>query len=54
MQVIPGPRVAEYAEVLVIGARIDSRHGAPLGGRTVPAAPCEVIVCANDTTEEGS
>jgi nucleotide-binding universal stress UspA family protein len=46
------PRVAKYAEVLVIGARMNSRHGALLGGETVPAvlssAPCDVIVCEND------
>jgi nucleotide-binding universal stress UspA family protein len=49
-------RMAERAELLVIGARVNARHGTPLGGETVPAvlsaAPCEVIVCANETTDE--
>lgn len=52
------PRIAERAEVLVIGARLNARHGKPLGGDTVPAvlsaAPCEVIVCENDTGGEES
>jgi len=42
-------RLAHRADVLVVGARVNSRHGAPLGGDTVPAvlsgAPCKVIVC---------
>jgi nucleotide-binding universal stress UspA family protein len=46
------PRIAQRAEVLVIGARLNARHGKPLGGDTVPAvlsaAPCEVIVCENE------
>jgi hypothetical protein len=47
-----GVALRRAAEALVIGARVNSRHGAPLGGETVPAvlsaAPCEVIVCEND------
>jgi nucleotide-binding universal stress UspA family protein len=50
-------RVAKHAELLVIGARLNSRHGRPLGGATVPAvltgAPCEVIVCENETADVG-
>jgi nucleotide-binding universal stress UspA family protein len=50
------PKMAERAELLVIGARVNSRHGTPLGGETVPAvlstAPCEVIVCENDAGKE--
>jgi nucleotide-binding universal stress UspA family protein len=42
-------RLANHADVLVVGARVNSRHGSPLGGETVPAvlsgAPCRVIVC---------
>jgi nucleotide-binding universal stress UspA family protein len=42
-------RLANHADVLVVGARVNSRHGSPLGGETVPAvlsgAPCKVIVC---------
>jgi nucleotide-binding universal stress UspA family protein len=42
-------RLAHRADVVVVGARVNSRHGAPLGGDTVPAvlsgAPCKVIVC---------
>jgi nucleotide-binding universal stress UspA family protein len=42
-------RLADRADVLVVGARMNSRHGAPLGGDTVPAilsgAPCQVIIC---------
>lgn len=49
-------RMAEPAESLVIGARMNARHGTPLGGETVPAvlsaAPCEVIVCENETIDE--
>jgi nucleotide-binding universal stress UspA family protein len=49
-------RMAERAELLVIGARVNARHGTPLGGETVPAvlsaAPCEVIVCENETIDE--
>jgi nucleotide-binding universal stress UspA family protein len=45
-------RLAGRAEVLVIGARVNSRHGSPLGGHTVPAilsnVRCDVIVCEND------
>jgi nucleotide-binding universal stress UspA family protein len=52
------PRIAERAEVLVIGARLNARHGKPLGGDTVPAilsaAPCEVIVCENEPGGEES
>lgn len=49
-------RMAGRAELLVIGARVNARHGTPLGGETVPAvlsaAPCEVIVCENQATDE--
>jgi nucleotide-binding universal stress UspA family protein len=42
-------RLAARADVLVVGARMNSRHGAPLGGQTVPAilsgASCPVIIC---------
>ena len=45
-------RAAERAELIAVGARLNSRFGAPLGGDTVPAvlsgAPCEVIVCDGD------
>jgi nucleotide-binding universal stress UspA family protein len=51
----PGDRLARLAgraEALVIGARLHSRHGSPLGGHTVPMvlsnARCDVIVCEND------
>jgi nucleotide-binding universal stress UspA family protein len=44
-------RLADRAEVLVVGARVNAAHGTPLGGDTVPAvlssAPCQVIVCAD-------
>lgn len=50
----PGPelvRSADRADVLVVGARLNSRHGSPLGGDTVPTvlsnAHCAVIVCEN-------
>lgn len=49
-------RMAERAELLVIGARVNARHGQPLGGHTVPnvlsAAPCKVIVCENESSDE--
>jgi nucleotide-binding universal stress UspA family protein len=49
-------RLAGRAELLVIGARLNSRHGTPFGGDTVPAvlsnAPCKVIVCENDAEHE--
>lgn len=42
-------RLAEHAELITVGARVNSRHGDPLGGDTVPAvlsgAPCQVVVC---------
>lgn len=45
-------RLAERAELLVIGARQNSQHGSPLGGDTVPTvlagSPCQVIICADD------
>ncbi len=48
-------RLADRAEVLVIGARVNSRHGAPLGGDTVPSvlsnAHCTVIICADGAEE---
>jgi nucleotide-binding universal stress UspA family protein len=44
---------AEHAELLVIGARVNSEHGNPLGGDTVPVvrerARCEVVICADHT-----
>ncbi|MCW2948587.1 MAG: universal stress protein [Actinoallomurus sp.] len=50
------PRLAGHAEVLVIGACLNTRHGTPLGGETVPAvlsaALCEVIVCEGETRQE--
>ncbi|MFG2004497.1 universal stress protein [Spirillospora sp. NPDC048911] len=40
-----------HSELLVIGARVRSDGGSPLGGGTVPGvlrdSPCEVIVCAD-------
>jgi nucleotide-binding universal stress UspA family protein len=49
-------RLADRAELLVIGARLNSRRGAPLSGDTVPAvlsgAPCGVIVCEGDVQQE--
>ncbi|WP_329260907.1 universal stress protein [Actinoallomurus sp. NBC_01490] len=49
-------RIAKHAELLVIGARVNSRHGKPLGGATVPeilaGAACDVIVCENETADE--
>jgi nucleotide-binding universal stress UspA family protein len=49
-------RLAEQAEVLVVGARLNSRNGDPLGGDTVPAvlstSPCEVIVCEGETRQD--
>jgi nucleotide-binding universal stress UspA family protein len=49
-------RIAEHAELLVIGARVNSRHGRPLGGMTVPAVlsgtPCEVVVCENEPADD--
>ena len=48
-------RLAGRADLLVVGARLNSRHGTPLGGDTVPTvlsnAHCDVIVCENDATE---
>ncbi|MQA79646.1 MAG: hypothetical protein GEV10_14395 [Streptosporangiales bacterium] len=45
------PRLADRAELLVIGARSDPECLHPLGGATVPAvlgsSPCEVVVCAD-------
>lgn len=44
-------RLARHADVVVIGARVNSQHGTPLGGDTVPTvlsnARCDVIVCDN-------
>jgi len=46
------PEAAERAELLVIGARVNSQHGNPFGGHTVPTvldtSPCEVVICADD------
>jgi nucleotide-binding universal stress UspA family protein len=48
-------RLSDRAELLVVGARVNSHHGTPLGGDTVPAllsnARCEVIVCENGARE---
>lgn len=42
-------RLADHAELLGVGARLNAGHGSPLGGDTVPTvlsgAPCQVIVC---------
>lgn len=47
-------RAAEHAELLVIGARLHSEHGNPLGGDTVPVvrehARCPIVICADHTT----
>jgi nucleotide-binding universal stress UspA family protein len=47
-------RAAEHAELLVIGARVHSEHGNPLGGDTVPVvrerARCQIVICADHTT----
>jgi nucleotide-binding universal stress UspA family protein len=47
-------RAAEHAELLVIGARVHSEHGNPLGGDTVPVvrerARCRIVICADHTT----
>ncbi|MFA1542686.1 universal stress protein [Actinomadura monticuli] len=47
-------QAAEHAELLVIGARLHSEHGNPLGGDTVPTvrehARCPVVICADHTT----
>jgi nucleotide-binding universal stress UspA family protein len=49
-------RMAERAELLVIGARVHSGYGELLGGETVPAvrsrSSCNVIVCENQRDEE--
>lgn len=49
-------RMAERAELLVIGARLNAEHGTPLGGETVPAvlsaAQCHVIVCEDQPADE--
>ncbi|GAA4622071.1 hypothetical protein GCM10023196_012780 [Actinoallomurus vinaceus] len=49
-------RLAERAEVIVVGARLNSHNGDPLGGCTVPtvltASPCEVIVCEGDSRQD--
>jgi nucleotide-binding universal stress UspA family protein len=49
-------RLAGRAEVLVIGARLNSGHGTPFGGDTVPTvlsnARCDVILCENGAEEE--
>jgi nucleotide-binding universal stress UspA family protein len=45
------PEAAERAELLVIGARLNSEYGNPFGGHTVPivldTSPCEVVICAD-------
>jgi nucleotide-binding universal stress UspA family protein len=47
-------RAAEHAELLVIGARVHSEHGNPLGGDTVPVvrerARCPIVICADHST----
>lgn len=44
------PELATHSELLVIGARVNSEHGAPLSGDIVPDvlrhSPCEVVICA--------
>ncbi|HEY8478390.1 MAG TPA: universal stress protein [Spirillospora sp.] len=44
---------AANAELLVIGARVNSEHGNPLGGDTVPVvrkhARCWTVICADHT-----
>ncbi|MFB9831540.1 universal stress protein [Actinoallomurus acaciae] len=49
-------RLAERADLLVVGAGRESRNGAPLAGATVSAVlcspPCRVIVCEDDTDAE--
>ncbi|MBD2893237.1 universal stress protein [Spirillospora sp. NPDC000708] len=46
-------KAAENAELLVIGARVNSEHGNPFGGDTVPVARelarCPVVICADQT-----
>jgi nucleotide-binding universal stress UspA family protein len=46
-------KAAEHAELLVIGARVNSEHGNPFGGDTVPVvrslARCPVVICADQT-----
>ncbi|HEU5025978.1 MAG TPA: universal stress protein [Spirillospora sp.] len=46
-------KAAEHAELLVIGARVNSEHGNPFGGDTVPLARelarCPVVICADQT-----
>jgi nucleotide-binding universal stress UspA family protein len=46
-------KAAEHAELLVIGARVNSEHGNPFGGDTVPVvrglAHCPVVICADQT-----
>lgn len=48
------PELATHSELLVIGTRIHSEHGDPLGGDTVPDvlrhSPCEVVICAGQPT----
>ncbi|MER7542923.1 universal stress protein [Actinomadura sp.] len=45
---------AEHAELLVVGARLHSEHGNPLGGDTVPVvrelARCPIVICADHRT----
>jgi nucleotide-binding universal stress UspA family protein len=47
-------RAAVHAELLVIGARVHSEHGNPLGGDTVPVvrerARCPIVICADHST----
>jgi nucleotide-binding universal stress UspA family protein len=44
-------KAAEHAELLVVGARVNSEHGNPLGGDTVPVvrelARCPIVICAD-------
>ena len=48
---------AERAELLVVGARLHSEYGNPLGGDTVPVvrerARCEVVICADHRASVG-
>jgi nucleotide-binding universal stress UspA family protein len=49
-------RVASRAELVLVGARGSSAHGNLIGGDTVPrvlsAAPCKVIICADQAHTE--
>ncbi|MFD0688665.1 universal stress protein [Actinomadura fibrosa] len=44
-------KASEHAELLVVGARLHSEYGNPLGGDTVPVvrekARCQLVICAD-------